>query len=46
MWFGSGAHGFTRRTGTVLQEKQVAVADDKTHELSKKGEEIDGALFC
>ena len=29
----------------MLKEKQVAVADDKTHELSKKGEETDGALI-
>ena len=30
----------------LLQEKQVAVANDRTHELSKKGEETDGGLFC
>ena len=30
----------------LLQEKQVAFGNDKTHELSKKGEETDGAHFC
>ena len=29
----------------LLQEEQVAVANDKTHELSKKGEETDGGLL-
>ena len=30
----------------LLQEKQVSAANDKTHELSKKGEEKNGGLFC